>query len=186
MGWHLSPLKWGLLLFAGGAVAGIIGEIAVAAVDISLGGYDVSASTPHSRLMAWGLHTTMIRSIQTRARGGLPDNAYGTDVEPGFREYEAHCVMCHGGPGVARAPWVKGLTPTPPYLIDAPRRWSAGELDFIIDHGIKMTAMPAWGLTLTPAEIGNLVAFLEQLPDTTPRQYAAMRAKLCSGQSPCQ
>lgn len=183
---RLTGLKWGILIFVAGAVVALLGELAVAAIVIWLGGYDISASTPHSWLMALGLHTTMIRSVETRAKGGFADNAFGTNLEPGFRQYEAHCVMCHGAPGVARAPWVKGLTPTPPYLIDAPRRWSAGELSFIVSHGIKMTAMPAWGLTLTPAQIADLVAFLEQLPNITPRHYAALRAKLCLDRQACE
>ncbi len=84
--------------------------------------------------------------------------------------------MCHGGSGVARAAWVQGLTPTPPYLLDAPRRWTPAQLYWIVGQGIKMTAMPAWRLTRTQGEAWNLVAFLEILPYLSARDYARMRA----------
>ena len=79
--------------------------------------------------------------------------------------------MCHGGPGVSRAPWVRGLTPTPPFLMDAAYRWTPAQLGYILEHGVKMSAMPAWGAVRTPAEIWELVAFLEALPDLSPSDF---------------
>lgn len=86
--------------------------------------------------------------------------------------------MCHGSPGIARADWTTGLEPTPPYLLDAARRWSPAELQVIVGDGIKMTAMPAWRMTLSEGDIRSLVAFLDTLPSTSPQQYRELRAKL--------
>jgi mono/diheme cytochrome c family protein len=83
--------------------------------------------------------------------------------------------MCHGGPGLARAPWVRQLEPTPPYVIDASRRFTAPQLYFILLKGVKMSAMPAWGETRSPAELWNYVAFLEALPSLSPTDYARRR-----------
>jgi len=64
-----------------------------------------------------------------------------------------------------------GLYPQPPNLaedgIDNP-----GEAFWIIKHGIKMSAMPAWGKTHTDAQLWAVVAFLDKLPKMTPAQYA--------------
>jgi hypothetical protein len=68
------------------------------------------------------------------------------------------------------------MTPTPPYLEDAARRWRPEELYWIVGQGVKMTAMPAWGETRSNGQVWDLVAFLEALPDLTTADYARMRA----------
>ncbi|HTM80256.1 cytochrome c, partial [Asticcacaulis sp.] len=44
---------------------------------------------------------------------------------------------------------------------------------WVIKHGIKLTAMPAWGLTHNDTLIWDMVAFLHKLPTLSPAQYAA-------------
>ncbi|MGH8456557.1 MAG: c-type cytochrome, partial [Stenotrophobium sp.] len=51
---------------------------------------------------------------------------------------------------------------------------SPAEEFWMIKHGVKMTAMPAWGPTHDDAKIWGMVAFLQKLPKLTPAQYAAM------------
>src|SRR3546814_6392165 len=51
---------------------------------------------------------------------------------------------------------------------------SASEQFWIIKHGIKMTAMPAWGKTHDDRLIWDMVAFIRQLPSLSPAQYQAM------------
>jgi mono/diheme cytochrome c family protein len=48
---------------------------------------------------------------------------------------------------------------------------------WVIKHGIKMSAMPAWGLSHDDATIWSIVAFLKKLPDMTPEQYKEIVAK---------
>ena len=45
---------------------------------------------------------------------------------------------------------------------------------WVIKHGIKMSAMPAWGKTQDDAAIWELVAFIRQLPQMTPESYASL------------
>ena len=68
------------------------------------------------------------------------------------------------------------MTPSPPYLVDAARHWRARELYWIVAHGVKLTAMPAWESIRSDAQIWNIVAFLEAAPYLTPRDYARIRA----------
>jgi mono/diheme cytochrome c family protein len=42
---------------------------------------------------------------------------------------------------------------------------------WIIKHGIKMSAMPAWGRTLEDGEIWDLVAFVRKPPSMSPEAY---------------
>lgn len=162
------------------ALAGILSVGIIAAIGAALvvanGWFDISASTPHSRIASWLLHTTMIHSVQLRSKQSpAPVQFSDAQVAEGFKQYDSHCVMCHGGPGVSRSRWVMGINPPPPYIIDAARRWTPQELHFIIANGVKMTAMPSWKLSLSQEQITSLVAFLEKLPDISPAQYETLR-----------
>ena len=42
---------------------------------------------------------------------------------------------------------------------------------WIIKHGIKMSAMPAWGKTLDDEAIWDVVAFVRKMPNLTPEDY---------------
>jgi len=46
-----------------------------------------------------------------------------------------------------------------------------------IKHGIKMSAMPAWGFSHDDATIWSMVAFVQKLPGMTPAEYKAIVAK---------
>jgi len=47
----------------------------------------------------------------------------------------------------------------------------------VIKHGIKMSAMPAWGFSHDDATIWSMVAFLQKMPGMTPAEYRAIVAK---------
>jgi mono/diheme cytochrome c family protein len=63
-----------------------------------------------------------------------------------------------------------GLYPHPPNLAQEDTR-DAQRAFWTVKHGIKMSAMPAWGKTLDDAAIWDLVAFLRQMPSMTPETY---------------
>lgn len=175
---------WRGLAVAFAAGAATIGALAGAAglVTVFFGLYNTTATAPHNRVIAWALHTTFIHSVERRSAGIVAPAAFTpAQVLAGFRQYQVDCAMCHGGPGLARAPFVRQLVPTPPYVIDSARRFTRGQLYFILQRGVKMSAMPAWGETRSPAELWNYVAFLEALPTISPAEYAWMSR---AGQKP--
>jgi mono/diheme cytochrome c family protein len=173
-----GALRWLIGWVLGGFTA-LIAAIAIALFVIFSGAFDVTASTPHHPLVAWATHTTMKHSVRARAKGRAAPKAFtAAQVAAGFNEYDQHCAACHGGPGLSRAVWASAISPTPPYLLDAARRWSPAELEFIVHNGVKMTAMPAWGEVERDDQIWNLVAFLEALPRLSAADYANMRASV--------
>lgn len=157
-------------------VAGLVGGA------ILFGGvYDTSAKAEHGKIVAWAIHKTMIHSVQRRA--GLEALPATASFWSGAREYEAHCVSCHGGPGVDRAAWTKGMLPTPPFLIDASSHWSRAELYNIVHDGVKMTGMPAWGEVDSDRQVSDVVAFVQVVPKLTPTQFQQAMAKVRSEES---
>jgi mono/diheme cytochrome c family protein len=172
------PRKQAIALLLLGAVgAGAAGLVAVL-LYIAVGGFNVAASVPHEGLVYWATKTMMVRSVKLRARDiAAPTGFSHAQVLAGFRAFDARCVGCHGAPGIGgREAWADGMTPIPPYLVDARRQWSSGELYWIIRHGVKMTGMPAWDRTCTDREIWELVAFLQALPELNAAAYRDLRA----------
>lgn len=172
----LTPRSAGVAGFVAGCAACALAGLAVASIIVGFGAFDISAIHPHGALTDWAIHTTMIHAEQRRSAPISAPQFTPADVAAGARAYDADCAMCHGGPGVARASWTAGMTPTPPYLVDSARRWSAPELYSIVADGVKMTAMPAWRVSRSSRTIWSLVAFLEALPNLSPQDYARMKA----------
>jgi len=70
----------------------------------------------------------------------------------------------------------QGLYPRAPEL----RRGTdltPAEQFWIIKHGVKMTGMPAWGITHDDELLWDVVAFVRKLPEMTPEQYETMVTK---------
>jgi mono/diheme cytochrome c family protein len=151
---------------------------------IKSGIYDVGASHPHTRLTEWITHETMIQSVKRHARSvEAPASFTPAQAAAGFCAYQTHCVACHGASAVARQRWVEGQEPAPPYLLDAARRFDRAELFWIVDHGIKMTGMPAWRGTMSEQEIWAVVAFLQAMPEMNSQDYVRLRAQRRCGES---
>lgn len=97
-------------------------------------------------------------------------------IADGAADYNEMCTGCHLQPGMADSEISTGLYPKPPRLASV-RRDSPAETFWIIKHAIKMSGMPAWGLTHDDARLWAMVAFLQQLPGLTAEQYAVLAAR---------
>jgi mono/diheme cytochrome c family protein len=93
-------------------------------------------------------------------------------VAAGGHLYDALCSACHLATGMKNTDLNRGIYPKAPQLAYGTNR-SPSEEFWIIKHGIKLTAMPAWGRTHDDAELWNVVAFLGKMPLLDPAQYRA-------------
>ena len=147
---------------------------------VYVGIFDVAADQPHGTLLNWLAVTTRERSIAVRSIGTkVPELESLTLVERGAHEYAEMCAGCHLGPGVADNEFRRGLYPLAPALAarEFAHEYSEAAVVrqfWIIKHGIKMSAMPAWGITHDDHTIWSMVAFLQKLPGLTAEQYAQM------------
>ena len=138
--------------------------------------YDIGADAPHWKPTHALLETLRDRSIQMHARNlAMPDLDDTQRILKGAGQYAAMCTGCHLAPGMRDSEIRPGLYPRPPNL--SQRRIDPRVAFWVIKHGIKMSAMPAWGGSHDDATIWSMVAFLRKLPDMTPAQYKAIVAK---------
>ena len=167
-----------LLHFAvGAAIAMAIAVPLGAFAFVKSGLYDVAAFKRHTLVTFYVTNETMTHSVKRHAKTiATPAPFTPQQVVAGFCQYETHCVACHGAAGVARQQWVSGLEPEPPYLLDAPQRFQRRELFWIVQNGIKMTAMPAWRDSMSEPEMWEVVAWLEASSKLPPQTYVQWRA----------
>jgi mono/diheme cytochrome c family protein len=158
-------------VFATLAATAAIGA-AVAAWVVFGGGYDVSATGAHLQPVHSALELAMNSSVRERARDlAPPSSPDAATLRRGAACYRAHCLQCHGAPGVAPGPIGQGMQPLPGPLIDAARRWQPGEIYWITRHGIKMSGMPAWQMRLSDDDLWAVTAFVMQLAHLSAPAY---------------
>jgi mono/diheme cytochrome c family protein len=145
---------------------------------VYLGLYNISATDQHTAPVYKLLEYAMRKSVQLRTGSiAVPELRNEQRIENGIVLYRAHCVQCHGAPGVAPEPFSLGLLPAPANMVAAAREWKPAELYWIVRHGIKMSGMPAWEYRLNDSEIWDVVAFVSHMPRLTVAEYRILSSK---------
>jgi mono/diheme cytochrome c family protein len=147
------------------------------AVYLWSGSYNVAATDPHWDITHQVLEMVRERSIAAHSKGievpSLEDPAL---IKVGIHEYSTTCVLCHGGPGVVREHYAMGMYPSPPELEsgDILKDLSDAQVFWIIQNGLKMTGMPAFGAVHSDEEIWGTVAFMKRLPGMSADEYRSI------------
>ncbi len=161
------------ILFTLGVII-IIGLLAVYS-----GWYNVSAVNRPSGFENWLLGTTMDNSVLSHSNDiEVPDLKSHEMIEAGFAHYNEMCAGCHGAPGRKQTELSKGLNPPAPDLSESVQDMTPQALFWVTKNGIKMTGMPAWGLTHSDDKIWLMVAFIEKLPGMTGSEYDSLETHI--------
>ena len=153
------------------AAAGLLAAALGAALFIELGFYNIGADDHHTKLTLAIIVQLRDRSIEARLGSIKPQlTATPEMVKAGAQHYATLCVGCHLAPGTPKSEVRTGLYPHPPNLAQEEMQESRRAF-WIIKHGIKMSAMPAWGKTLDDAEVWDVVAFVRKMPGMSAEDY---------------
>ena len=147
---------------------------AFGAIFIYMGIYNIGADAPHSRWVYNMLDSLREHSIASYSKDIKPpaDLNDPKRISAGAGLYNEMCTGCHLGPGLEKSEMSQGLYPPAPELAKGNDHTPA-QMFWIIKHGVKLSAMPAWGKTHDDQLIWDMVAFLRQLPKMSPEQYKA-------------
>ena len=164
-------IKCVLLSWVGIVLIGIVGLVAY----VGLGVYNIGADVPHWPATAGLIEG--IRELSIETQSSKVTVSAGLDqpqrIADGAGLYDEMCTGCHLAPGKQDSELRRGLYPKPPDLprdgIDDPK-----SAFWVIKHGIKLTAMPAWGESHTDDQIWSMVAFLGQIKGMSPERYQAL------------
>ncbi|MDQ3287593.1 MAG: c-type cytochrome [Pseudomonadota bacterium] len=139
---------------------------------VALGLVSIAADRGHWPLTEDVLRITMNHTVRMRTlRSQAPALDQPALVLKGAGHYATGCMPCHGAPGQDRSLLVFGMVPEPPVLSEVVPTRDPSELFWVVKHGLRYTAMPAWPSQQRDDEVWAVVAFLHALPGMSPARY---------------
>jgi mono/diheme cytochrome c family protein len=138
----------------------------------------VSARPAPSALEAWAARFARDLLIPRSARDRTNPLAADAETLARARDHFAdHCAFCHGPDGRGDTEIGRGLHPRAPDLtLAATQGLSDGALFWIIENGVRLTGMPAFGTASgdDDAHAWSLVHWIRRLPELTAAEIEAM------------
>ena len=151
--------------FIGGVVAMIL-VLVLGLVFALMGFVDMRADNPPSRMESTLAGHAMDASVARAApKLANPIAADEGNLVAGARLYRDHCALCHGDPAHPKSPLADSLNPPAPQFMDEMADMPENQNFYILEHGIRWTAMPGWKSVLTVQQIWQTVTFLSHMND---------------------
>ena len=117
-------------------------------------------------------------AISRQARGlRNPVERSPEAIASGRAHFADHCASCHANDGSGNTTMGRGLYPRAPDMrLARTQDLSDGELFYIIENGVRLTGMPAWGTGTPSGELASwmLVHFIRHLPGLTDAELVEM------------
>lgn len=158
----------------------IVAAILATAIGYSIVSRGLSTRTEPSQ--AEVLIARTMRRLATPAAVRAQENPVeptAAVLDDGLSHFADHCASCHANDGSGQIALGQNLFPKAPDM-RAPETQSLsdGELFAIIENGIRLTGMPAWGDGTAASAAGSwgLVHFIRRLPHLTPDELTRMEA----------
>jgi mono/diheme cytochrome c family protein len=159
LGWFLCGAIFACLL---AAVAGAI---------ILRDARGFSASQPPGALERWIARRARSAAMPADARARTNPLKNTPEVLAEARAHWAdHCATCHANDGSGDTLLGKHTSPPAPDMrLEATQKLTDGELFYVIQNGVRLTAMPAWasGSAHDEQDSWKLVHFIRHLPQLT-------------------
>ncbi len=151
-------------------------------IAISAGAYNMAATEKHWVITEKVIEWVRVSSIAARA-GDLEVPALDDPsvLIIGAEHYDAMCTDCHLSPDQQPTELALGLYPQAPVFHqrdllvgEDKKNEQLKEYFWVIKNGLKMTAMPAWGLTHDDDTVWAMAVFVQKLSGMTEEQYIAL------------
>jgi len=157
---------------------GIVGAFGWVGYQLFTTGF--SAKTKPHALEVWMARQIRHLAIPIEKRNALNPIPLSPDLmKESLAHFADHCATCHANDGSGQTPIGKNVYPNAPDLrLADTQSMSDGEIFWVIHHGIRFTAMPAWGGDDLDKDLDSwkLVHFIRHLPQLTPEELDRMKA----------
>ncbi len=146
-----------------GLFLAVLAAAALVLLIVFGGRFPVSATAAEPVVIQRLIHTAYEQSVTRQsAQITVPDNlGEDANVLRGAYNFQAMCSLCHTPPGAERSVQSQGMNPSPPPLQELLAERTPAEAFWVIENGVRMTAMPAFGPTHENEELWALIAFLQ-------------------------
>jgi mono/diheme cytochrome c family protein len=164
----------------------LAGALAVIVIALAAGGVFViaargfSARERPSAIEQWVARSARSMAAPAGARDLANPVPNSPDVLAEARAHWAdHCAGCHANNGSGDTEMGKRMyPPSPDMRLAETQQMTDGELFFIIQNGVRMTGMPAWGGEShhDEGDSWKLVRFIRHLPQITAEEEREMQS----------
>jgi mono/diheme cytochrome c family protein len=170
-------MKRNLLWFAAGAI-GIVVVVALGGlIFLKTGANGFSARSEPSSLETFAAQRARSMAMPAAAKN-RPNPVAGSKevMDEAMAHWADHCAVCHGNDGAGQVEMGRGMYPHAPDMRkESTQKLSDGELFYIIENGIRLSGMPAWGGGEDDEEDSwKLVQFIRHLPELSAAELAQM------------
>jgi len=138
-----------------------------------------SARTPPTRVERLVVRALHRWSVPPRARDAVNPVSFSPQVwAEACAHFADHCASCHGNDGRGNTELGRSLFPKVPDMTQpSTQDKTDGEIYWIIENGIRLTGMPAWGKGgMDDADSWKLVHFIRHAAHLSPEQLKEMAA----------
>jgi mono/diheme cytochrome c family protein len=94
----------------------------------------------------------------------------------GMKIYQSACAGCHGDISHPHSSFGDSFYPRVPQFVEDPADMPENQNFFIIEHGVRLSGMPAWKTSLKESEIWQVTTFLNHMDKLPPQVSAAWKA----------
>jgi thiosulfate dehydrogenase len=156
----------------------VLGIVVVVVVGLIVGYVGVTqgllipanADARPGKLEIWAarssLHATLAREASTQPN---PLPVTDKNLIDGIKLYGENCAVCHGVADGVASTIARGLYQHAPQLAkDGVEDDPAGVTYWKVDHGIRLTGMPAFGPSMTDDQVWAVTLFLQHMDKLSP------------------
>jgi mono/diheme cytochrome c family protein len=164
--------------FIAGMLAAFISAAALGAIVwvVVLPRLDWAASNPPGPIEQELAGNVLARWIHSNAHTGTnPVVPTPENLKAARTVYEAHCAACHGLDGRGRNQFEAEFNPPVAKLTGRVQKLSDSELYFIVAHGVRNTAMPAFGKAHSSNDMWRAVLWVRHLGNLSPAERAGIQ-----------
>jgi mono/diheme cytochrome c family protein len=105
-----------------------------------------------------------------------PFSATSENLTEGGEHFADHCATCHSNNGSGHTEMGPNFYPKVPDMRLPPtQNLTDGQIFYIIQNGVRLTGMPAWGVSHQAEDTWKLVLFIRHLPELTPAEEKDMQ-----------
>jgi mono/diheme cytochrome c family protein len=164
-----------------GFIAAVVIVLLAEFLWVRLGFVDPRADVPESILERRVAMPSLDASLDRHAAEVRnPVAATDDNLLAGMKSYQTNCAGCHGDIHQPHAAFGDGFYPRAPQFIEDPPDMPESQNFFIIQHGVRLSGMPAWRSSLNEQEIWQVTTFLSHMNKLSPElseQWKAIAAK---------
>jgi mono/diheme cytochrome c family protein len=165
-----------------GFIAAVLTVLLAEFLWVRLGFVDPRADVPESVLERRVAMSSLDASLDRHAAVTKnPVAATDDNLLAGMKSYQTNCAACHGDIHQPHAALADAFYPrAPQFMEDAPDMLESQNF-YIIQHGVRLSGMPAWSSSLNEQEMWQLTTFLSHMDKLTPQLSEQWKAIASGG-----